>query len=127
MGNEIDNLLKYRYKVLSSKSDIFGDVIAIFDIFNKKRSDHWIGIKYFGLGKRFTKWTAQVWTVESDTNKETQIIGTFEKSATVSATSSDESGVCIGSLALLNSSIFNSSILRIEITITEWNKTGTVL
>ena len=106
---------------MSSKSDIFGDVITIFDIFNKKSSDHWIGIKYFGSGRRFTKWTAEVWTVEPNTNKERKIIGTFEKTATISNTSTEVYlGVCIGYFAF-------SPILRIEITITEWNKTGTVL
>jgi len=113
----VDKLLQYRYNVFSSRSELFGDDIAIFDIFNINNSKHWIGIKYFGSGKRFTKWTAEVWIVESSTNKETKLTESFQKALTITDKSTDDSGVCIKSSKLLE-----SSILRIEITITEWKK-----
>ena len=107
-------MLQCRYKVLSSRSDVLGDEISIHHAVTGI-SHHYIGIKYFGSGKRFTKWKAECWIEEPNTNNETKINRSLERAAIIDNSSSTW-GVQINSSATIS----ESTILRIEITITEW-------
>ena len=77
-----DTLLQCRNKVLSSRSDLFGDAISIFHQVYPHASNHYIGIKYFGSGNRFTKWKPECWIEEPNTNKETKINGLYWNTGT---------------------------------------------
>ena len=106
-----DKLLQY--KVCSSRSELFGDEISICHQFITSLSGDYIGIKYFGSGVRFTKWRAECWIKEPNTNKETKINGTLEKAGRISSRGRLD-------VEIISSAISESTILRIEITIIEW-------